>query len=51
MELTPVSSEVWEGPVYFFNALRFLRGDDGTISGFRLTGHRVINLLFEKVGA
>jgi CubicO group peptidase (beta-lactamase class C family) len=48
MKLTPVSSEVWEGPKFFINTLKFIKGEDDKILGFRLTGHRVIRLLFEK---
>lgn len=50
LELTPVSTEIWEGPQNFINTLKFIKDEDGKIKGFRLTGYRVVGLLFEKVG-
>lgn len=49
LDLTPVSTEVWEGPQNFIDTIKFIRDEEGRITGFRLTGHRVINLLFEQV--
>ena len=49
LELTPVSAEVWEGPQNFINTVRFFKDEDDKIKGFRLAGHRVVNLLFEKI--
>ena len=49
LELIPVSAEVWVGPQNFINTLRFFKGKDDKIKRFRLTGHRVVNLLFKKI--
>ena len=38
------------GNTWFFPEVRFIRDDTGQVTGFRLTGGRVRNLHFEKLG-
>ncbi|MCY4552118.1 MAG: hypothetical protein OXC79_00475, partial [Candidatus Poribacteria bacterium] len=38
------------GNTWFFPEIRFIRNDTGQVIGFRLTGGRVKNLRFEKLG-
>ncbi len=47
--LSPVTQDLCVGDAWWFRTLDFVRGEDGSIAGFRLTGGRVRNLLFMKM--
>ena len=46
--LSPATPDAFAGNTWFFQQVRFERGADGAIGGFRLTSGRVRNLLFVK---
>ena len=48
IKLKPVSQDVWEGSVNYFNTLKFFKEQE-KIDGFRLSGFRVTNLKFDKI--
>jgi hypothetical protein len=46
--LNPTKKDMFLGNTWFFRQVRFTRNTENRISGFRLSGGRVRNLLFEK---
>jgi hypothetical protein len=48
IKLTPKSEDKFTGDAFFFRDVEFLRADDGTVSGFRVSNGRTRGVLFEK---
>jgi CubicO group peptidase (beta-lactamase class C family) len=48
--LTPTQRDAFAGHSWWFHDVRFTRDSRGRIDGFRLTGSRVRNVRFERVG-
>ena len=46
--LTTEVSDVFAGEAWYFNSVKFVRNEQRLLTGFRLTGNRVLNLWFEK---
>jgi CubicO group peptidase (beta-lactamase class C family) len=51
LALTLDEGDTFSGPRWFFREVRFTRGGEGAVDGFRLTGGRVRGLRFVKLGA
>lgn len=48
IRLNPTKKDMFLGEQWFFRQVRFIRDNGNRITGFRLSGGRVRNLLFEK---
>lgn len=48
IQLNPTKKDMFHGGQWFFRQVRFTRDSGNQITGFRLSGGRVRNLLFEK---
>ncbi len=46
--LTPTEPDIFAGDQWYFGKIRFVRADDGRITGLILSGGRVRNLRFDK---
>ena len=44
----PLQTDVLSGEMFFFRKVAFVR-ENGKVTGFRLSGGRVLNLRFERV--
>lgn len=49
-ELIPRGKDRFEGRALQMRTIEFSRGEDGDVDGFRVSGGRVLNLRFERVG-
>lgn len=47
--LTATSEDKFGGSAFFFSDVKFLRGEDGTVTGFRLSNGRTRGVMFEKM--
>lgn len=48
IQLNPTKKDLFLGGQWFFRQVRFIRNSQNQVTGFRLSGGRVRNLLFEK---
>jgi CubicO group peptidase (beta-lactamase class C family) len=48
IKLSPTKKDMFLGNQWFFRQVRFIRNTENHVTGFRLSGGRVRNLLFEK---
>jgi len=48
IRLNPTKKDMFLGEQWFFRQVRFIRNSENRVTGFRLSGGRVRNLLFEK---
>ena len=49
IQLTPVKQDFFSGNIWFFSQVEFVRDDQGTITGCKVSSGRVRNVLFNKV--
>ncbi|NIM51816.1 MAG: serine hydrolase [Gemmatimonadales bacterium] len=47
--LTPKSEDKFTGRAFFLREVEFVRADDGTVTGFRVSNGRTRGVLFEKI--
>jgi CubicO group peptidase (beta-lactamase class C family) len=47
--LTPKSEDRFAGEAFFFSDVEFVRGDDGSVTAFRVSNGRTRDVLFERV--
>ena len=47
--LYPINKDIFEGTVWFFGKIEFVRNDNNKISGIKVSNGRVRNLYFKKI--